>query len=91
MVSYRVSPLDTDVPMELKFSTDPPSLFMAVSKDILVLVEFSKNMFARTLPCRRGRIISPLATGRSLSASSSTETISSLVRSSIVTRLPMAL
>ena len=55
IVSKRVSPFATDVPTDVKFNTDPPSLFMADSKDILVLVEFSKNMFARTFPSSSGR------------------------------------
>ena len=59
---------------------------MAVSKDSLVLVEFSKNKFPNTFPSKRGRYADPLATGINLLASSKSDIDSSLVRSSIVMR-----
>ena len=88
MVSYKVSPLATEEPIELRFRTSPPNLFIAVSNDIRVRVEFSKKRFPKTLPWSKGKYTSPLATGTKLLALSRTCNISSFVRLSIVIRSP---
>ena len=78
MVSYRVSPFTTDeVETSPRLMTSPPSRFIAVSNDIRVRVEGSKNRFPSIFPCRSGRYSCPLAAGRSRAASSRIARISS--------------
>ena len=62
MVSARVSPLATDIIEGWDISmVRPPSLAMAVSKDMRVRVEGSKNRFARMRPSSALVRFSPLA------------------------------
>ena len=83
----QVSFTTEDVETSPRFTTSPPSRFMAVSKDIRVLVLGSKKRLPRILPRSKGRCTSPRATGSNREASSRMSMISSLLRSSIVMRL----
>ena len=52
-VSFKVSPFLTLLVEAEKLILSAPNLFSANEKLILVLVEFSKNMFTTVLPLRR--------------------------------------
>src|ERR1035437_9115180 len=54
IVSIKVSPLATDEVDIARFNTSAESLLAAISKDVLVLVEFSKKKFATVLPFKVG-------------------------------------
>ena len=63
-MSASVSPFAADVAFDVANPTTfPPSLFIADSKDNLVLVLGSKNNVAKIFPFRRLLFFSPLATG----------------------------
>ena len=86
MVSASVSPLAMDVADICDTSmTLIPSLYAALSKDSLVLVEGSKNRFPRILPSRGCFTFSPLAYGTMVSARSMMYSISFLLKSLIET------
>jgi len=53
-VSPRVSPFLVELFVGSRWTTVAPSLFPAISNELLVLVEFSKNSVIRSLFCRSG-------------------------------------
>ncbi len=59
-MSLRFSPLETLDPLALKVITSALNLFAAASKEILVLVESSKNKFTTVLPSNVGSFLTDL-------------------------------
>ena len=86
IVSARVSPLAMDVADICETSmTLIPSLYAALSKESLVLVDGSKKRLPRILPSRGCLTFSPLAYGTMVSARSMMYSISFLLKSLIET------
>ena len=83
-VSAILSPFETELdPLFSNPIPSPPRRFMAVSNDILVLVEGSKNIKPRILPFNSSDISLDFATFSSFDASSKIYSISSLSKSFI--------
>ncbi len=61
IVSLKVSPLDKLLDDAEKLIESADNLFSARSKDILVLVEFSKNKFTIVLPLSVGTFLTGLS------------------------------
>ena len=57
-VSSSVSPLETADVATAMFITSAPSLFPAISKELCVRVEASKNRFTWVRPCSTGSRLS---------------------------------
>ena len=89
-VSFRDSPFETEEPLAAKLITSAESLFAASSKEILVLVESSKNRFTTVLPRKVGSFfISRSLTSDMSSARSSNLIAWSLSRSAAERRCLM--
>ena len=83
-VSAMLSPFDTELdPLFSNPMQSPPKRFMAVSKDIFVLVEGSKNINPRSLPFKSSDTSFDLAMFSSLYASFKMYSMSSLSKSFI--------